>query len=96
MSGEWSLSYLGGTLQGLALLSYGFAFAAIELYHDRGTDDRFAWAMLLLYPLAGITSRQQTLLNPKPLNSSKRAAARRQQQQPHATNTQALANTVSG
>ncbi|KAL8272647.1 hypothetical protein Esti_003435 [Eimeria stiedai] len=54
LSGEWCLSYLGATLQGLALLSYGLAFAALELYHDKGVGDNHAWAMLVLYPFAGI------------------------------------------
>lgn len=52
------MSYLGGTLQGLSLLSYGFAFAALELYHDKGTEDAYAWTMLLLFPLAGAASKR--------------------------------------
>ncbi|KAL8428639.1 hypothetical protein ACSSS7_007112 [Eimeria intestinalis] len=63
LSGEWCLSYLGATLQGLALLSYGLAFAALELYHDKGVGDNHAWAMLVLYPLAGIAKLSSIYLS---------------------------------
>ncbi|KAL8450626.1 hypothetical protein Emed_002498 [Eimeria media] len=75
LSGEWCLSYLGATLQGLALLSYGLAFAALELYHDKGVGDNHAWAMLVLYPLAGIaTAKAATAIETEAARALAKAA----------------------
>ncbi|OEH80185.1 glideosome-associated protein with multiple-membrane spans GAPm2b [Cyclospora cayetanensis] len=63
LRGEWTLSYLGGTLQGLSLFSYGLGFAALELYHDKGTKDEYAWGMLFLYPLAAIAKLSSIYLS---------------------------------
>lgn len=55
LRGEWCLLYLGDSLQGVALCLFGFAFAALETFHDKGTNERWAWGLLAGFTLAGVT-----------------------------------------
>ncbi|KEP60061.1 UNVERIFIED_CONTAM: multi-pass transmembrane protein [Hammondia hammondi] len=51
---EWILFTVSNVLDGLSLLSYGWAFFYMEVYHDEGTYEELAWGMFGLFSLSGV------------------------------------------
>ncbi|PFH36015.1 glideosome-associated protein with multiple-membrane spans GAPM2B [Besnoitia besnoiti] len=51
---DWGLYHLSSTLHSFALVMYGVGFFLLESYHDQGTYEEYAWAMLGLYTTAGL------------------------------------------
>eukprot|EP01054_Gregarina_sp_Poly1_P000980 Gregarina_sp_Poly_1__979@NODE_1239_length_4674_cov_201_846538_g844_i0_p2_GENE_NODE_1239_length_4674_cov_201_846538_g844_i0NODE_1239_length_4674_cov_201_846538_g844_i0_p2_ORF_typecomplete_len249_score17_73DUF3273/PF11677_8/1_6e51DUF3917/PF13055_6/0_11HELP/PF03451_14/0_25MnhB/PF04039_13/46Voltage_CLC/PF00654_20/0_45_NODE_1239_length_4674_cov_201_846538_g844_i029113657 len=54
---DFSLFYFGALTHGIALVLYGVSIFYMEAYHDEGTYEEFAWIVLTLFGLAGLSGK---------------------------------------